>query len=78
MKKQVTITYLVEVEVDETKFTPQFLEEYQEHHRPFETIDDHITHIAMLAAQDLLDETFTEGYGPLKDMGISAQVFMLD
>lgn len=78
MKKDVIFKTIVHVEVDETKFTPEFMEEYRDHYRPFETIDEHITHIAKLTANRLIDDGYAAGYGYLKDMGISVKVIILD
>lgn len=74
MKKTIDVIFAVEVEVDETKFTPEFMEAFSRYFCEFDTIDEHIEHIAQLAARDMLNKSFTEGYGPLRDMGISAEV----
>jgi hypothetical protein len=74
MKRIVDVTFSVEVEVDETKFTDQWLADWRKAFYQFGSIEDHIEHIAQLAARDLLNPPFTEGYGPLSDMGISAKV----
>lgn len=76
MKRLVEVTFYVDVEMDETKFTPEFMEEFRKYFFPFDCLDDHACHIAQLAAREVLDEKFTEGYGPLKDMGIKANVTM--
>lgn len=78
MKKNIILKTIVHVEVDETKFTEEFMEEYREHYRPFVTIDEHIKHIAKLAANRLIDDGYAAGYGYLKDMGIFAKVIILD
>lgn len=69
----VTISTMVEVQVREELFTEEWLAEWRRAFYPFHTVNDHIEHIAQLAARDMLSETFTEGYGPLADMGISAR-----
>jgi uncharacterized protein (DUF2126 family) len=74
MKRQVEVTFVVNVEVDETKFTPEWIEDWQKVFYPFNTIDDHLEHIAQMEARDILNPKFTEGYGPLTDMGIKASV----
>lgn len=74
MKKQVAFTQVVEVEVDETKFTDEWMTDWRKTFYNFRTVDQHIEHIAQLEARDILNLKFTEGYGPLKDMGIKAKV----
>ena len=68
-----TVEILVEVKVsfDESKFTEEFMQEFSDVFYDFRSIEDHIKHIAQLEARGLLKEPFTEGYGNLKDMGIS-------
>jgi predicted lipid-binding transport protein (Tim44 family) len=73
MKKTVTVTFDVEVTVDETKFTPEFMENFRKYFAEFEDLDEHMEHIATLAAREMLDD-FTEGYGELSSMGIKAKV----
>lgn len=74
MKKQVAFTQVVEVEVDETKFTPEWLADWRKTFYNFTSVDQHIEHIAQLEARDILNPKFTEGYGPLVEMGIKAKV----
>jgi hypothetical protein len=74
MKKTVEVRFLVDVEVDETKFTEQWMKDFRESFYPFYDIDDHIKHIAQLEAREILTPVFVEGYGALKTMGIKAEV----
>lgn len=77
MKTTVEVTQTVDVEVDGSKFTDAFMQEYRASFYPFETIDDHIKHIAQMEARGILplpDDGFVEGYGPLNEMGIKAHV----
>lgn len=74
MKRIVLVETRVEVEVDESKFTPEFMEEFRGSFFDFETVEEHIEHIGQLEAREVLETRFTEGYGPLKDLGISARV----
>jgi hypothetical protein len=78
VKRTVIVTHEIEVTVDETKFTPEWLAEWRESYYRFWTVEDHIRHIGQLAARGMLNETFTEGYGPLADMGIEARVVSLE
>lgn len=67
----INFTQTVKVVLDETKFTPQFLEEFREHLYQFDSIAQHAEHLAQLHARGLVDDfSFIEGYGPAKDMGI--------
>ncbi len=72
MKRIVKIEKLIEVEIDESKFTEEFINDFKESFYPFENMDAHITHIAWLESSRLLN-SFTEGYGDISDFGISAQ-----
>lgn len=74
--KTVQVTFEVQVTVDETKFSEQFMEEFRQSFFPFDVLDDHIKHIAQLAAREYIDgpSTFLEGYGPVGVMGISAKI----
>lgn len=45
MKKQVAFTQVIEVEVDETKFTEEWLVDWRKTFYNFRTIDQHIEHI---------------------------------
>ncbi|WP_457798122.1 hypothetical protein [Methylocystis sp. S23] len=78
MKRTVEVVFVVDVEMDEAKFTPEFMAEFYKHFFHIDTLDEHAGHIAQLAVREVLDERFTEGYGPLKDMGIEAKVHMFD
>lgn len=80
MKRKVEVRFVVvvEVEVDETKFTDAWLAEWRGAFYPFHSVEDHIEHIAQLEARGLLDPSFTEGYGPLAEMGIKAKVIDQD
>jgi hypothetical protein len=78
MKTEVEVTFTISVEVDETKFTEEWMTEWQKQFYPFFTVKHHIKHIAQLAARGLLEEKFTEGYGPLADMGIRAKILDQD
>ncbi|MEW8253736.1 MAG: hypothetical protein AB2747_05240 [Candidatus Thiodiazotropha taylori] len=73
MKKTTAITQFVEVEVDETKFTPEFMAEFSKVFYPFETIEEHMLHIGQLEARGMLLPV-TEGYGDIKELGIKATV----
>jgi hypothetical protein len=76
MQRKVAVEQIIEVTVDESKFTPEFMVEFQKTMYDFDTIEEHIEHLGQLAARGIYDEftTFIEGYGPPKDMGISFKI----
>lgn len=71
-KYEASVVRLVSVEIDETKFTEEFLKEFREHiSSHIYDIDGHIEHLAWsFAAGRADDDQFIEGYGPAKDFGI--------
>jgi hypothetical protein len=73
MKKNVTVTFDVSVEVDESKFTDEYMKIFREVFYDFETIEDHMCHLAQLEVRGLLDDQ-PEGYGELSLMGIKVKV----
>ena len=75
MKKKFLITSQVHVSVDETKFTPQFMSEFKESFYPFESIEEHLSHLAQMHARGLCDDhSFIEGYGQAQSMGIKFSI----
>ncbi len=80
-KFTVTISQEITVELDETKFTKEFVEEYNNYIGFVGDMDDfeemmrgHASNIAELEARGVWDEDFTEGYGPPKELGIEVKV----
>lgn len=71
-KFEVTVARTVHVEIDETKFTEEFLKEFNNYiSSSIEDIDGHIEHLALAFAAGRVDnDQFIEGYGPTKDFGI--------
>jgi hypothetical protein len=72
MKRWVDVEFSVEVEVDESKFTPEFMAEFRESFYPFTTIEEHIEHLAQLYVRGIAQpyNDFIEGYGMSDDFGI--------
>jgi len=69
--KTVTVTILVEVTVDETKFDDAFMADFRKQMYHFTSLDRHIEHLGQMHARGLYnDEDFIEGYGQAKEMGI--------
>lgn len=80
---QVEVTQIVTVVVDETKFDEAFMEEFRASFYQFDTLEEHVEHLAQLEARGLIDvfgERFIEGYGPADEMGIktSSEVDEID
>lgn len=78
LKKIVEVTQHIEVTVDETKFTPEFMREFRESFYPFTSLEDHLCHLGQLFARGLCGSyidpkfaPFIEGYGPAHEMGIN-------
>lgn len=59
---EVTRTSTVEVEIDEDEFDEKFMEEFRSYMYDFDTIEDHVRHLAQLAARESASG-FVEGYG---------------
>lgn len=76
MTQDIDVIIPVTVTVDESKFTPEFMAEYRESFYPFQTVDDHIRHLAFLAATGMMRDlpSFIEGYGESEDFGIKVEV----
>lgn len=79
MKKiiSVIIEKRIEVEIDESKFDETFLREFRQMFHQFETLEDHMEHLAQLKARGFVDDwspdkegVFIEGYGGVNLMGI--------
>ncbi len=67
-----TVNQTISVEVDESKFTPEFLSAFRESFYDLETLDDHYEFLAELYATGRIEHEsdFVEGYGKLSDMGV--------
>jgi hypothetical protein len=71
--KTYTVTQYISVAIDESKFTPEFLQEYRENFVNRQTAEDHRRHLAKLFAHGLIEgepSEFVEGCGVLSEMGI--------
>ena len=68
------------VKLDPAKFTPEFMADFRRDFYPLYGLDDHAEHLAQLVARGVaelspyLPKEFVEGYGPIGEMGISAEV----
>ena len=71
----VEVVQTASVTLDETKFTPEFMEEFRKYFYEFDTVEEHAAHLAQLAARGVIETPcFIEGYGLSKDMGIEVRV----
>jgi len=75
------ITQRVKVDIDETKFTPELMEEFNQSISDYghgeEALVQHAEHIGRLSVVGLIDivpRSFVEGYGYCDEAGISATV----
>lgn len=74
MTREIEITFCVPVSVDESKFTPEFMEEFRKNFYNFDSIDEHMEHLAQMAARGIINTPcFIEGYGNSEDMGIDVK-----
>ena len=68
-----TVETELSIEVDESKFTEEWMEDFRKVFYPFRTVQDHIEHLCLLQARGVIELPFTEfveGYGNPADMGI--------
>lgn len=81
MKFKVIVEQEVEVELDETKFTDEFMKEFSKYICDYD-LEQHAEHIAWLVASGRIDISlipeFIEGYGMSDEMGIKASVNWTD
>lgn len=70
--KVIIVTQHIKVTVDETKFTPTFMENFTRHFHPCEDVEAHMRHIATSYARGIIDSSsqFLEGYGELTNFGV--------
>lgn len=77
--KTVEVLQIVEVTVDETKFTPEWMQSFRETFYSFDSLNEHLEHLGQLAAREMIYQPqvtnqFIEGYGNASDMGIATRV----
>lgn len=67
----VMVASRVTVEIDTSKFTEEFMQDFRDCMHDFYDIDDHVEHLAALEAIGYIPATYlVEGYGHIGDMGI--------
>ena len=75
--RTVLVTVPVDVTLDESKFTPEFLEQFRQDFYDIDTIDGHAEHLAQMYARDVHgSREFIDGYGPTADMGIKMRTIL--
>jgi len=77
--KLVEVIQLVEVSIDESKLTPEWMEDFRKSFYNFHSVNDHLKHLAQLEARGItylphVNNSFIEGYGDANDTGIKAAV----
>lgn len=72
MIRTVEVTQRIQVTINESKFTPEFMEEFRRDFYEFNTIEQHMEHLAQLYARGIATpyNDFIEGYGLSDDFGI--------
>lgn len=72
MRKRVQAVMTFDIEIDETKFTPEFFAQFDAVISPFgDDLNEHFEHLAQLFARGVVTgDSFIEGYGPASEMGI--------
>lgn len=76
MKKfNIQVTQMVEVILDETKFTEKMMEDFRSSFFEFYEVEEHAEHLAQLFARGIYEQgDFIEGYGPSDDFGITFSI----
>ncbi|HEX7927317.1 MAG TPA: hypothetical protein VF678_06985, partial [bacterium] len=76
--RRVLVSQVVEVTVDESKFDAAFMQTFRDTITDFDTIEQHVLHLAQLAARGVIhefdDHHMIEGYGPRRSMGIALRI----
>ncbi|MCB5204225.1 DUF2528 family protein [Neorhizobium sp. T786] len=75
------VTQRIKVQIDEAKFTPEMMEEFNRCISDFGTdeyaFERHGEHIAQLAGrgyEEFLPSDSVEGYGPIREAGIKVEI----
>lgn len=76
--KRVEVRQVIEVTVDETQFTPEWMASFRESFYHYRDLDAHMGHLAQLQAREVIDRPqlnnkFIEGYGNAANMGIATR-----
>ena len=74
---EVDVTQTVRVELDESRFTPEWMEDFRDHFYRFDTLEEHAAHLAQMCARGMtanFGDPFIEGYGRTSEMEIKFKV----
>jgi len=72
MRKAITVSSPITVGVDESKFTPEFMEAFRKNFFDFDTVQDHMEYLATLYVENGGNFAgWIEGYGDPNDFGIT-------
>lgn len=71
----IDVVQTVAITLDESKFTPEFMEEFRKYFYDFNTVEEHAQHLAQLGARGLIETPCSiEGYGLSTGMDIKVSV----
>ncbi len=74
-----TVTHRVKVTMDESKFTNEFNEAFSDMMWDVDGLEDHAEHLAQMKAREMIGfDHFVEGYGDIREMGISLDILSQD
>lgn len=75
----VEVTQSIKVTVDETKFTPEFNQEFSSVMWDVDDIEDHVENLAKMQAREMIGlDHFVEGYGDIRKMGCAVQTLSIE
>lgn len=74
--KLILVTHAVKVALDESKFTPEWIEEFESYMYPLGDVEGARRDLARLYLSGIADRDFVEGYGSLKELGVEFTVDM--
>lgn len=66
----ILVTMAVKVALDETKFTPEWIEDFERYMYPIGDVEGARRDLARLYLSGLAHNDFVEGYGSLKELGV--------
>jgi hypothetical protein len=73
--REVEVTQIVRVTVDETKFTPEFLADFAKAITNYDSVEEHICYLARMHVRaEIESDSRLEGYGLLHDFGVDFEI----
>ncbi|MGR5366964.1 hypothetical protein [Photobacterium damselae] len=74
-KITVSVVTTVEVNIDSSKFTSEFQNQFSKDMFELDGADEHAKHLAVLRARDAIGaDGYVDGYGLLAERGISTEI----